>query len=221
MGVSFSRDEPAATAPTGASARTRDLMVRTAVGLMQQGQTPSVSEAAEAAGVSRATAYRYFPTQSALVEAVVDHDLGPILQWDSALPDAADRVQDLLASSNDRIVEFEATFKAALGLSLQQWALQRAGTQPTGPQFRRGHRIDLLEKALLPVRDRLTPAQFDRLAQALSLTFGLEVLLVLKDIWRVDLDHMQDVATWTARALVRAALAEADTQPPDMTGRER
>ena len=215
MGVSFSSEDPASTAPTGASARTRDLMVRTAVGLMQQGQTPSVSEAAEAAGVSRATAYRYFPTQSALVEAVVDHALGPILEWDSALPDAADRVQDLLASSSHRIVEFEATFKAALGLSLQQWAQQRAGTQPSGPQFRRGHRIDLLEKALGPLRDRLTPAQFDRLAQALSLTFGLEVLLVLKDIWKVDVDEMRDVATWTARALVRAALMEADTVWPE------
>ena len=212
MGVSFSSDEPALTAPTGASARTRDLMVRTAVGLMQRGQTPSVSEAAEAAGVSRATAYRYFPTQSALVEAVVDHALGPILQWDSALPDAADRVQDLLASSSARIVEFEATFRAALGLSLQQWAMQRAGTVPTGPQFRRGHRIDLLQKALSPLRDHLTEAEFARLAQALSLTFGLEVLLVLKDIWKVGADDMQNVATWTARALVRAALMESTAQ---------
>ena len=47
------------TAPTGASARTRELMVRTAVGLMQRGQTPSVSAAAEAAGVSRATVYAW------------------------------------------------------------------------------------------------------------------------------------------------------------------
>ena len=78
-------------------------MVRTAVGLMQRGQTPSVSDAAEAAGVSRATAYRYFPTQSALVEAVVDHALGPILEWDSPSTDAEERVADLLASSSDRI----------------------------------------------------------------------------------------------------------------------
>ena len=152
MSISFLDDDPAATGPTGASARTRELMVRTAVGLMQRGQSPSVSDAAEAAGVSRATAYRYFPTQSALVEAVVDHALGPILQWDSGSEDAVERVQDLLSSSNDRIVEFEATFKAALGLSLQQWAQLKSGTPATGPQFRRGHRIDLLEKALALAR---------------------------------------------------------------------
>ena len=195
---------------SGASARTRDLMVRTAVDLMQRGKTPSVSDAAEAAGVSRATAYRYFPSQSALVEAVVDHALGPILQWDSPSDDAEARVFDLLASSSTRIIEFEATFKAALGLSLEQWAQARVDLVPTGPQFRRGHRIDLLEKALSPLRDKLTEAQFAKLAKALSLTFGLEVILILRDIWKVDIGEMQDVATWSARALVRAALAEAE-----------
>ncbi len=184
-------------------------MVRTAVGLMQRGQTPSVSAAAEAAGVSRATAYRYFPTQSALVEAVVGHALGPILTWDCSSEDAQERVTDLLSSSSDRILEFETTFKAALGLSLDQWAQWRSDPAPSGQQFRRGHRIELLEKALSPVRDRLSDAQFKRLAMALSLTFGLEVLLVLKDIWKADVDQMQSVATWAARALVRAALAEA------------
>ena len=84
--------EPKPATLTGASARTRDLMVRTAVDLMQRGKTPSVSEAAEAAAVSRATAYRYFLTQSALIEAVVDHALGPILEWDSTSDDPEARV---------------------------------------------------------------------------------------------------------------------------------
>lgn len=209
MSVSLDSSDAASVAQTGASARTRQLMVRTAVDLMQRGQTPSVSAAAEAAGVSRATAYRYFPTQSALVEAVVQQALGPILQWDSASQDAEERVSDLLSSSNVRIVEFEATFKAALGLALDQWAQSRSGPAAEGPRFRRGHRIELLEKALVPVRGKLSEPQFARLAKALSLTFGLEVILVLKDIWNVDLAEMQDVATWAARALVRAALAEA------------
>ncbi len=215
MSVSHSHTDPGTRGLTSASARTRELMVRTAVGLMQRGQSPSVSEAAAVAGVSRATAYRYFPTQSALVEAVVDHALGPILQWDSASTDAGDRVQDLMASSNDRILQFEATFKAALGLSLQQWAQLKSGSLTSGPQFRRGHRIDLLEKALAPLRDKLTDMQFSRLAKALSLIFGLEVILVLKDIWKVDVDEMQDVTTWAARALVQAALAEAEADRLD------
>ena len=210
MTVSFGDSDTTTTPLTRASARTRDLMVRTAVGLMQMGKTPSVSDAAEAAGVSRATAYRYFPSQSALVEAVVDHALGPILEWNSASRDAEERVSDLLSSSNDRIVEYEATFKAALGLSLAQWAQMRSDATPPGPRFQRGHRIQLLERALAPVSDRLSEAEFGRLTKALSLTFGLEVILVLKDIWRIDVHEMQELAVWAARTLVRAALAEAE-----------
>ena len=111
-------------------------MLKTAIDLMQRGETPSVSQAAEAAGVSRATAYRYFPSQAALVQAVVDEGLGPILSWDSALADAEERVDDLLRSSSRRIVEFESTFKAALKLSLEQWALERAGRLEEEPYRR-------------------------------------------------------------------------------------
>ena len=194
----------------GASARTRRLMLNTAIDLMQRGETPSVSEAAEAAGVSRATAYRYFPSQTALVQSVVDEALGPILNWSSDSEDAAERVDDLLRSSSDRIVEFESTFKAALKLSLEQWAQDRAGTLGAEPAFKRGHRVELLQKAIQPLRKRLGAAQFSRLAKALSLTYGLEVLIVLKDLWGLDSKEMQSVARWAARSLVQAALLEAD-----------
>lgn len=192
----------------GASARTRRLMLKTAIELMQSGETPSVSQAAEAAGVSRATAYRYFPSQSALVQAVVDEGLGPILSWDSESTDATERVDDLLHSSSARIYAFESTFKAALKLSLEHWARDRAGML-VEPPFRRGHRVDLLQKAISPLRKRLTKTQFSRLAKALSLTYGLEVLLVLKDIWGLKESEVQDVSRWAARSLVKMALLEA------------
>ena len=65
----------------GPRARMRKIMLDAAMRLMQDGQIPSVSDVAEAAQVSRATAYRYFPTQSALIQAAVDEALGPILAW--------------------------------------------------------------------------------------------------------------------------------------------
>jgi AcrR family transcriptional regulator len=43
--------------------RTRAAIVESAKELLQQGTTPTVAQAAEAALVSRTTAYRYFPTQ--------------------------------------------------------------------------------------------------------------------------------------------------------------
>ncbi len=193
----------------GPRARTRRLMLETATRLMQAGATPSVSEVAEAAQVSRATAYRYFPSQAALVQAVVDEALGPILTWRSGSQDAERRVAALIDSAMPRIEAFEATFKAALKLSLDQWARRQAGTLGSEPTFARGHRKDLLTDAIAPLEDRLPPRAFDRLAQSLSLIFGVEMLVVLKDIWGLGSAETLSVAQWAAAAMVRAAMEEA------------
>ncbi|MER9330199.1 TetR/AcrR family transcriptional regulator [Mesorhizobium sp. M0488] len=213
--MDVSRQQAAASHDTaegaqrGPRARTKRLMLETATRLMQAGATPSVSEVAEAAEVSRATAYRYFPSQAALVQAVVDEGLGPILTWQSTSVDAERRVADLFDTAMPRIEAFEATFKAALKLSLDQWARRQAGTLGGEPAFKRGHRIDLLKEAIAPLKGHLPPRDFKRLAQALSLIFGVEVLIVLKDIWGLDSRRTMAVSQWAAGALVRAAVAEA------------
>jgi AcrR family transcriptional regulator len=92
----------------------RKILLDAAQRLMAQGITPSVAELAEHAQVSRATAYRYFPSQSALIAAVVDESLGPILAWDSAAPDAADRIDELLRFAYPRLAAHEAPLRAAI-----------------------------------------------------------------------------------------------------------
>ena len=208
MSVSFYEAE--VTEERGVKARTRKLMLETAISLMQQGETPSVTEVAEAAGVSRATAYRYFPSQADLVHAVVDEALGPILEWESDYANAEDRVEDLLDQSIPRIFEFEATFKAALKLSLEQWAQGQAGALEDAP-FKRGHRVDLLQEAIAPLKKTLPRRQFQRLAQALSLTYGLEALIILQDLWGLEPREVRNTTQWAARALVKAAVSEAKT----------
>jgi AcrR family transcriptional regulator len=207
MGVSV-QDADIGVAARGARARTRRLMLETAIELMQRGETPSVSDVAEAAEVSRATAYRYFPSQAELVHAVVDEALGPILGWTSDSSNAEERVAGLLSMSMPRILEFEATFKAALKLTLEQWAKGQAGTLGKEPPFKRGHRVELLQSAIAPLRGTLSRKQFQRLAKSLSLVYGLEVLTILKDLWGLEFAEVQDVAQWTARALIRAAVEE-------------
>lgn len=209
MAVSFHEAADDEIPVRGARARTMKLMMDTAIELMQAGETPSVSDVAEAAGVSRATAYRYFPSQADLVQAVVDEALGPILAWESDDSRAPDRVDDLIESSLPRILEFEATFKAALKLSLEQWAREQAGTLGEEEPFKRGHRVELLQQAIAPLKKTLPRAQFLRLAQALSLTYGLESVIVLKDLWGLEARDVGNVAQWAARALIRAAITEA------------
>ncbi len=212
MLVSRQPDVSPEEAERGPRARTGRLMLETATRLMQAGSTPSVSDVAEAAGVSRATAYRYFPSQAALVQAVVDEGLGPILTWTSASRDAARRVAELIDTALPRIEAFEATFKAALKLSLEQWARREAGTLGEEPRLTRGHRMDLLKEAIAPLGATLPPGKLDRLAQALSLVFGVEVLIVLKDIWGLDGESTRSVAQWAAAALVHAAANEGTSE---------
>jgi AcrR family transcriptional regulator len=195
---------------TGPRARTRRLLLETAMQLMQAGRVPSVTDVAEAAEVSRATAYRYFPTQAALVQAAVDEALGPILEWRSDLTDAEDRVADLLAFAYPRIDEYEATLRAALLQAMEQWSRRRAGTLGDEAPIVRGNRRELLTSALAPLRPAMPARAFDRLRQAVSLIFGTEAFVVLKDIWGLDGDDARDVALWSAHALVRAAVTETE-----------
>ncbi|WP_445659192.1 TetR family transcriptional regulator [Achromobacter sp. NCFB-sbj8-Ac1-l] len=199
--------------PHGPRARMRKILLDAAHRLMAQGITPSVAELAEHAQVSRATAYRYFPSQSALIAAVVDESLGPILAWDSKAADAAARVDELLRFAYPRLEAHEAPLRAAIQVSLQQHAEASAGRAGNEPRLVRGHRVDILKRAIAPLAGTLTPAQQDRVAQALSLVYGTEVFLVLKDIWRLDLPEVTEVARWTANAIIQQALAEAGETP--------
>ncbi|MNT27694.1 Bacterial regulatory protein, tetR family [compost metagenome] len=192
----------------------RKILLDAAQQLMAQGITPSVAELAEHAGVSRATAYRYFPSQSALIAAVVDESLGPILAWNSDAPDAATRVDELLRFAYPRLASHEAPLRAAIMVSLQQHAEASAGKAGAEPRLVRGHRVDILRRAIAPLASELSAAQQDRVAQALSLVYGTEVFLVLKDIWNLDLPAVTDVVRWTARAIVQQALSEARTPKP-------
>jgi AcrR family transcriptional regulator len=187
----------------------RRLMLETAIQLMQSGGTPSVTDVAEAAQVSRATAYRYFPSQAAMIQAVVDEALGPTLSWNSDLDGAEERVADLIAHAYPRILDYEATHRAALLLALDQWSRRQAGTFGNEARIVRGNRRALLAQALAPLKGRLSGQAFDKVAQSLSLIFGIEAIVVLKDIWNLDDDEAERVATWAAQALIRAAVAEA------------
>jgi AcrR family transcriptional regulator len=193
----------------GPRARMKRIMLDTAMQLMQQGLVPSVTDVAEAAAVSRATAYRYFPSQAALIEATVGEALGPILEWTSGSQDAEERLTELLAFALPRIEAYEATHRAALLLALDQWRRRQAGTLGAEERFVRGHRKALLADALKPLRRQLGKPAFERAMQALSLIFGTEALVVLKDIWGLESAEAKRVMMWAAHALVRAVAADA------------
>jgi AcrR family transcriptional regulator len=184
-------------------------MIATASDMMRRGLSPSVSEVAEAAGVSRSTAYRYFPTLADMLRAVVGEALGPILSWDEPELNTAARLESLFGVAFPRLAEHESTFRAAIRQSLEP------GTEANGDKaLGRGHRIALLQRAVSS--SGLPPDHSARLVHALSLTFGIEALIVLKDICGLNDRKARDTAIWAASALLDAAFREAGIPaPPD------
>src|SRR5215208_1915615 len=79
-GMSIPRQDPSLeTGRANQKRRTRAAIVEAARRLLDQGTTPTVADAAAAALVSRTTAYRYFPTQEALlVEVSMEVDVDDI-----------------------------------------------------------------------------------------------------------------------------------------------
>jgi AcrR family transcriptional regulator len=193
-------------------AATFRLLLDTAMEIIREaGHIPSVAEVAVRSRVSRATAYRYFPSRSVLVTAVIDRSLGPVRSFESKAADGRERVRELFRQTFPRFKEFEPQMRAALQLALEQWALERAGLLEE-EIYRRGHRVRILEHAIAPLK--LPAAVRDRMHRALSVIYGIEPWVVLKDIWGLPDREVERIALWMADAVIDAALREAQTLAP-------
>jgi AcrR family transcriptional regulator len=205
--------EPPVPPARGVRAATFRLLLDTAMKIIQKGgHIPSVAEVAVRSKVSRATAYRYFPSRSALVTAVIDSSLGPVRTLASDDRSGRERVRELFLLTFPRFKEFEPQLRAAAQLSLEQWALERAGLLEEEP-FRRGHRVRILQHAIAPLAPSLRPAVRDRLHHSLSVVYGIEAYVILKDIWGLPDREVERTALWIADALIDAALRESGVEP--------
>src|SRR5687767_2272015 len=176
-----------------------------AVHLVRRGRIPSVAEVAQSAGVSRATAYRYFPSRSKLVSAVIAEALGPVRRAVPQEGDAKARLHELLDRTYSRFAEYEPHMRAALQLALEHQSLEAAGLLEEEP-FRRGQRTEILATTLQPLKAKLKPAAYQRLLKALAVVYGIEPMVILKDICGASDRETEAVVRWMMDALVDAAL---------------
>jgi AcrR family transcriptional regulator len=210
--------EPPVPPARGVKAATFRLLLGTAMDIIQKsGHIPSIAEVAVGSKISRATAYRYFPSRSALVTAVIDSSLGPVRATASDNLNGRQRVHELFEKTFPRFKEFEPQLRAAAQLSLEQWALERAGLLEEEP-YRRGHRVRILQHAIAPMAPVLRPAVRDRLHRALSVVYGIEPYVILKDIWGLADREVERTALWMADALIDAALRESGVDPATQGG---
>jgi AcrR family transcriptional regulator len=178
-----------------------------AVALVRRGRIPSVAEVAQSAGVSRATAYRYFPSRSKLVSAVIAEALAPVQRAVPQSGDPKERLHALLDRTYSRFAEYEPHMRAALQLALEHQSLEAAGLLEEEP-FRRGQRTEILATTMAPLKPKLKPAAYQRLLKALAVVYGIEPMVILKDICGASDRETEAVVRWMMDALVDAALRE-------------
>lgn len=192
--------------------RTRRALVEAAAELVRSGQEPTLAEVAERAKVSRATVYRYFPTpESLLIEvAQVNPAAEPVERWLESLDldEPSERLRGLLSTFNKVALAEQVTLRTALRAYLDT-TLENHRRGELTAAVREGRRTRWLDEVLAPVRQQLTPAKWRRLKAALSLTLGIEAIVVQKDVCHASNSEALATLEWAAQALLRAALEDA------------
>lgn len=201
-------------------ARTRTAIVDAAAAILRQGRQPTVTEAAAAAGVHRATAYRYFPTpQSLLADTALR----------AGTPDERDVFEGvdprdplaLIDAAVREIGEFmfreEAMFRNIVRVTVDRWFDEQDRDVPDPDAIRQTVRFRWIDHALAPLEATIEPHDLRRLRLALTLVFGAEALITTRDVCRLEPDEALEVMRWAATTLVQSVIEkseEASTPAP-------
>lgn len=186
--------------------RTRQALIDAALALRDEGRDPTFGEVAERAMVSRATAYRYFPSIEALLsETVTERGMPPLEQvWQpgddpvEGIGRAASALTALLLGDETGLHVMERSFMTV-------WL---NGAAQQGPQ-RPGRRMAYIGPIVDSLKGTLPPAARKRLKHSLAMVMGTEAVIATRDIGGASPDEALEATAWAARALVREALEEA------------
>lgn len=185
--------------------RTRKDLLHAASRLAKEGRTPTLDEVAEEALVSRATAYRYFPSiEALLVEASLDIAVPEPEEFfrNDASTDPLLRLQRVEIALYDMILANEPMLRSMLAHTIQHdMQADETGKLPR----RQNRRTPLIEAALEPARGQFKPAALKTLMQALALIMGPEATIVVKDVLQLDDAEARKMKRWAIRTLVEAA----------------
>jgi AcrR family transcriptional regulator len=187
----------------GQKRRTRDALVAAARELVAKGATPTVEAAAEAASISRTTAYRYFPNQRALLVAAHPETGATSLLPDDPPDDAPTRLDLVIDTFTRSTVENEAQQRTMLRLSLEADPVERSQLP-----LRQGRGIKWIEEALAPLRKEMSEADVHRLTLAIRSATGIEALAWLTDVAGLSRADATELMRWSARALLQSAMAD-------------
>jgi AcrR family transcriptional regulator len=184
--------------------RTRGALLAAAKSLMHKKKPVSVETVADAAKISRATAYRYFTSADYLVrEALLDTDWAEPATVIGDATDVRERVRRVQAYLHDFTARNEMAHRLFLAKALEAWVTQ--GGKADKP-LRGGRRVPMYELALEPLRHKLSSFAFRDLVLQLSAASGIEAFVALRDVCGADAVTARQIAESNVLAILDQAL---------------
>lgn len=202
--MGMSTDHPP-TGRAGQKRRTWRALVDAARELVAEGTAVSIDGAAMRAGVSRATAYRYFPTKDELLVAAHPEITATSLLPDPPPRDVRTRLDLVATGFIDLIIQTEPQQRAMLRASLEE-------SRP-GLPLRRGRGIRWIAEALQPLEAKLGADGVQRLARAVRSAIGIEALVWLTDIGGLARHEAAATMRWSAQSMLESALRQKPPLP--------
>lgn len=184
--------------------RTRNALLAAARRLLSDKAALTIPAVAKAAGISRATAYRYFSDPSVLAaEAGLDISTRSYEDIVRHAPDPRERALAIALFFFDQAIDHEAEFRNFLSRWLDSWRMDGAVAT------RGGRRVAMFRKALEDERDRIGDAAYERLVRELSVATGTEAMIALVDVAGADRDTARATIRHMVNALLNGTLGDA------------
>jgi AcrR family transcriptional regulator len=192
-----------ATGRTNQKQRTRTAIVDAARGLIEAGGEVSMPLVAQAALVSEATAYRYFPDLVSLLGEAFEHLWSDPVAAMKPVDGVSDPVKRVAQAATVLLAEVSA-YQGAVRVMMST-----AITRPDGPAVRPARRLALIDHALQPLATK--PARIDRaslrqLKQDLAVVISAEAFFTLIDLCGLSPTEAIASATHAAEAVTTEAI---------------
>jgi AcrR family transcriptional regulator len=174
--------------------------------LLERGGTPTLEQVADAALVSRATAYRYFRSVDALIaDAWMERRVqSPKQAFVGVANDPVARLFAVEATTNAVLLEDEEALHLVARNFIDQWIEQKRERGSMRP----GRRLPLIDAALQTLED-VPPATRRRLRNALALTIGMEAVISMRDVCDLSVDEARATVRWAIEAMVAHARGQS------------
>lgn len=182
--------------------RTREAILAGARGLMERGAAVTVAAAAKEAGVSKATAYRYFTDPATLAaEAGLAAAVAGYEEVTAGVSDLDARLLAITLYFFDYACANEVAFRQFLARHLDSWLADRTAE--------RGARRAALYHRALEEDGKMSGTARAALVNALTMIAGPEAMIALYDVAGLEAREARRTVESTARVLIAHHLAAA------------